>query len=167
MQVRFVAVMRWFDRDFVTGGLPDEEWAARQASFAVHLEQIRPQLADGAEQLLASVHLHDGQIASWTYEAGSSFVMRVLAGDLQRGYEWLTLSYGDASLMGTTENDLRGWWNADGFPNEIIEEEIDLVGDHRYEHRMLLWPDGEVGLQFGSLTVDRQPADPSDRRPSD
>jgi hypothetical protein len=156
--------MRWFDRDFVTGGLSDDEWTARQASFAVHLAKIRPQLADGAEQLLASVHLHDGQVASWAYDPGTSFVMRVLTGDLQRGYEWLTLTYGDATLIDTTETDLRGWWSTDEIPNEIIEEEVDRLADHRYEHRLLLWPDGEVGVQFRTLTVDRRPASPEDRR---
>ena len=156
--------MQWFDREFVTGGLSDDEWTARQANFAAYLAEIRPQLADGAEQLLASVHLHDGQVAEWTYEPGVSFVMRVLAGDRQRGYEWLTLAYGDATLADTTEGDLRRWWNADEIPNEIIEEEVDHLGDHRYEHRMLLGPDGEVAVQFSTLTVDREPADPGDRR---
>jgi hypothetical protein len=157
-------MMRWFDRDYATGGLSDDEWSVRQADFAVHLETIRPHLADGAEQLLSSVHLHDGQVAAWTYEPGRSFVIRVLAGDLQRGYEWITLTYGDATLVDTDESDLRRWWSADAIPNEIIQEEVDCVGDDGYEHRMLLWPDGDVCLRFRALTIGRMPAHPSDRR---
>ena len=155
--------MKWFDRDFVTGGLSDESWTARQTAYEAHVEEIRPLLVDGAEHLVTSVHLHDGQVAQWTYEPDVSFVVRVLVGDLQRGYEWLDLSYGDASLVGTAESDLGRWWNAE-LPNEIIEDEIDRVSDHRYEHRMLLWPDGEVGVRFSALLVGRRPATPSDRR---
>ena len=64
-------IMGWFDRDHASGGLSDDEWSLRQSSFAQHLEEIRSRLSDGADQLLASVHLHDGQVASWTYERGA------------------------------------------------------------------------------------------------
>ena len=157
-------MMQWFDRDFVTGGLSDEEWAARQASFANHLAAIRNRLADGADQLITSVHLHDGQVATWAYQPDVSFVMRVLTGGLQRGYEWLTLTYDGATLVDPAEDDLRRWWNADEIPNEIIEEEVDVLDEHRYEHRMLLWPDGEIAIQFSTLNVGREPAEPGDRR---
>jgi hypothetical protein len=156
-------MMRWFDRDYVTGGLTDESWSARQTDYAAHIETIRPLLTDGAEHLVTSIQLHDGQVAEWTYQPDASFVVRLLVGDLQRGYEWLTLGYGDASLVSTTESDLGRWWSAE-LPNEIVEDEVDWIGDHRYEHRMLLWPVGEVGVRFSTLVVGRQPATSSDRR---
>lgn len=156
--------MRWFDLDFISGGLSDDEWTARQIEYAAHLDSIRSRLADGTEQLLSAVYLHDGQVANWAYEPGVVFVMRVLTGDLQRGYEWLTLTYGDASLCDASEADLRRWWPAGDLPNEIVDEEVDLLADHSYEHRMLLWPEGVVSVRFRSLTVAREPADPADRR---
>jgi hypothetical protein len=155
--------MRWFDRDFVTGGLSDEVWTERRTDYEAHLSDIRPRLKNGAEALVTSVHLHDGQVAEWEYQPGESFVVRVLVGDLQVGYEWLTLDYRDASLTGNSELDLTRWWSTLP-PNEIIEDELDLSGDDRYEHRMLLWPEGEVGVQFGALHPARRPASPSDRR---
>ncbi len=155
--------MRWFDRDFITGGLPDEEWLARQKSFAAHLERIRPLLIDGADLLLDTTSLHDGQVAEWSYEPGVLLAVRILVGDLQRGYEWLTLRYSEATLIGTTEADLSRWWPVDELASEIVEEELDVVGE-LFEHRMLLWPEGEVGVRFKSLTIDRVAATPEQRR---
>ena len=82
--------MRWFDRDFATGVLSDEEWQQRQDDFGSHLARVRPSLVGGAE-FLESVSLHDGQVADWSYEPGIASAVRVLVGDLQQGYEWLTL----------------------------------------------------------------------------
>jgi len=154
--------MRWFDRDFVSGVLSDDEWQQRQDNFGAHLARIRPRLVGGAE-LLESVSLHDGQVAEWSYEPGIALTLRVLVGDLQQGYEWLSLRYADASLNGTTEADLNRWWPVDELATEIIEEEVDIV-DALFEHRMLLWPEGEVGVRFRTLTVERVGATPDERR---
>lgn len=158
--------MRWFDHDFITGGLSDEEWQVRQDGYAAHLARIRPSLTHGAELLLDPMSLHDGQVAEWSYEATVSLTVRVLVGDLQRGYEWVTLRYSGAELTGATEAELHRWWPADQLATEIVEEELDVVGD-RFEHRMLLWPHGEVAIQFRSLELERMAATPRDRRVSD
>lgn len=155
--------MRWFDRDYVNGVLSDDEWQERQESFGAHVTRIRPRLTGGAEQLLESVSLHDGQVAEWCYEPGIALTVRVLVGDLQQGYEWLTLSYTNANLSGMTEADLNRWWPVDALATEIIEEEVDIIDD-LFEHRMLLWPEGEVGVRFRTLTVERVGATPDDRR---
>ena len=51
----------------------------------------------------------------------------------------------------------------DALATEIIEEEVDIIDD-LFEHRMLLWPEGEVGVRFRTLTVERVGATPDDRR---
>lgn len=107
--------------------------------------------------------LHDGQVAEWSYEPGVVLSVRILVGDLQRGYEWLTLSYSGATLSGATEDDLSRWWPVDELATEIVEEELAIVGE-LYEHRMLLWPQGEVGVMFKSLSVERMAATPDERR---
>jgi hypothetical protein len=155
--------MRWFTRDFVTGGLSDEEWNQRRSAYATHLNSIVAGLADGADELLASVHLHDGQISEWTYRPGELLALTVLVGDLQRGYEWLTLRYRGARISGATPAELSHWWRA-GSGTEIVEEEVDRVDDGDYEHRLLLSPEGEFAVRFRSLSVERHPARPSDRR---
>jgi hypothetical protein len=113
--------MRWFTRDFVTGGLSDEEWNQRRSAYATHLNSIGAGLTDGAEELLASVHLHDGQVSEGTYRPGELLALTVLVGDLQLGYEWLTLRYRGASVVGATPADLSRWWSADA-GTEIVED---------------------------------------------
>jgi hypothetical protein len=155
--------MRWFTRDWATGVLSDEEWSRRRQEYADHLNRIGADLRDGAEELVATVNLHDAQVKEWRYAPGTEFVMIVLAGDLQRGYEWLTLRYAGAEMIGASEDDLRGW-NLDGAGSEIICDEIDRVSGH-YEHRLLIWPRGEFGLRFSALAVESRPASASsDRR---
>jgi hypothetical protein len=155
--------MRWFDHDFITGGLSDDEWQARQDDYAAHTARLRPRLERGADLLLDPMSLHDGQVAEWSYEHGVVLTLRVLVGDLQRGYEWAILRYFGAELIGTTEKDLLRYWPVDELATEIVEEELDIVGD-RFEHRMLLWPHGEVAVRFRSVSLERVTATPEDRR---
>ena len=63
---------------------------------------------------------------------------------------------GRASALGA-EN------GVDELATAIIEEEVDIV-DALFEHRMLLWPEGEVGVRFRTLTVERVGATPDERR---
>jgi hypothetical protein len=86
-----------------------------------------------------------------------------LAGDQQRGYERLTLLYDGAELVGATVDGLRTWRLTE--PNvELVEDELDLSEDGRYEHRMLISPEGEIAVRFRSLAVTRHPAEPTERR---
>jgi hypothetical protein len=79
--------MKWFDRPWATGQLDDSAWAQRTDQYARHLQQIQPRLAEGVKELASVIHLHDGQVAEWHYREREIRVLRVLVGDLQRGYE--------------------------------------------------------------------------------
>jgi hypothetical protein len=124
-------VMRWFSREYVTGGLSDDEWARRE-DYSRHLNAIGSELGDGAEELIATVQLHDAQVQEWGTRDGD-FQLRVLTGDLQRGYEELTLVYRDAELIGAAVDDFNAW-RLDQPGVELVEDEVDITGDGRYEH---------------------------------
>jgi hypothetical protein len=153
-------VMKWFDREL--RGLDDAEWNQRRADYATHLDTIRADLADGAEELIASVNLHDAQVQEWAC-AERVFTLRVLAGDRQSGYEVVTLRYDDAELHGASADDLARWRLTERGV-ELIEDEVDLSPGGRYEHRLLVWPDGEFAIRFGAVRVTSEPAEPSERR---
>ena len=150
--------MKWFTREWASGGLTDEEWESRRQDYASHLDAIGPQLRNGAEELIASVNLHDAQILS-ANTGGATFHLRVIAGDLQRGYERLSLTYDDVVSEGLVVDSET---HAD--VSEIVHDEVDLSPDSRFEHRLLLWPEGELCIRFRTLQVQRQPASPADRR---
>ena len=149
--------MRWFTSEWASGELTDEEWEGRRQAYATHLSAIEHELRNGAEELIASVYLHDAQILNATTD-GATFKLRVLAGDLQRGYERLSLVYEDA----VTDGDVGSISDAD--VSEIIYDEVDLSPDSRFEHRLLLYPEGELCVRFRRLRVERQPASATDRR---
>lgn len=158
---RSMVIMRWFDRPYATGELDEDEWAARPAQYAAHLDSISSQLDRGAE-VLVGLDLHDGQVAEWEYVEGVTFIVRLLTGDLQVGYTWLTLGYQGASLIGVTTSELNRWLGADA--TEIIEHEVAVDGSGSFEHRMLLWPEGEFGVRFDTLETSRVDAPASARR---
>ena len=154
--------MRWFDRAYVSGELDDDEWPARPARYAAHLDSIRGQLGDGAE-LLVGLNLHDGQVAEWSYVEGNGFTMRLLAGDLQVGYTWHTLTYLGASLIGATTDQLGRWLTTGQDGSEILAGEVSIADDGTYEHRLLL-TEGEFGIRFSSLELSSVSAPASERR---
>ncbi len=154
--------MRWFTREWATGALDESEFERRVSEYQQHLEAIRPDLRDGAEQLL-SVNIHDAQVRSWQLTEDGVLHLRVLAGDLQRGYEWLDLRYELVRLVGASSEDIGGW-RLDEPGVELLYDEIDGADGGKYEHRILVSPDGEFGIRFSSVELTRQPAQPSDRR---
>ena len=157
-------VMKWFTRDFVNGALDDEEWERRRSEYGHHLSSIRANLGHGAEELVTSVNLHDAQLQNWRFEKDGTLQLRVLAGDLQVGYERVTLRYFDAKLVGATEEELRTWTRSNR-PVEVIWDEVALAPDDNYEHRFLLrLPDAEFGIAFSSVGVSREAVDESERR---
>jgi len=155
--------MKWFTRSWSRGELDDEESHRRLSDYQRHLKSIAADLDNGAEQLASSVNLHDAQVKVCDLEEGGSLRLRLLAGDLQQGYEWLTLIYEGADLLGANSDELRTWRLTDRGA-ELLYDEIDLSEDARYEHRILVWPQGEFGVRFRSVRVDREPAAPSDGR---
>jgi hypothetical protein len=155
--------MRWFDRAWATGALRDSDWARRTEDYRAHLEAIGDQLDTGCAVLAGEAFtLHDGQVTRWQYGDDGSLTLRVLTGDLQRGYEWTTLRYESAELIGAGPADLALWYDEDQL-TEVGEEEVDLLPGGRFAHRLLLWPEGEFGVAFRRLEIDHQPASSADR----
>jgi hypothetical protein len=128
--------------------------------YAAHEQWLRPQVSAGVAALM-DVSLHDGQVQSLEI-SDRTFTWRILAGDLERGYEWLTIDYVDAEVVGGVE-DLAAL-ALPGEEAELLYDELDLLGDGRLVHRVLVWPDGEVWIRFHDAAVRREQADPSARR---
>lgn len=153
--------MRWFTRDCLTGGLEDEEWQKRYDDHEAHFVAMTSSLAaESAERELAELSLSHGQVSSWTTD-DSGFEVCLLVGDLQRGYEWVQIRYDNAEIVpsGAASN-FEEWPLTE---REVGADELERLPDGRFEHRFLLWPDGEFGVRFSACRVTRRPADPSDR----
>jgi hypothetical protein len=155
--------MRWLTREWASGGLGEIEYEERWSSYLAHRNEVRPRLTRGADRLLDSIHLHDGQVRSFDYRPRHMLQVCVLIGDLQVGYEFVEMSYAEAELgleAGVTISSL----NLFGSDTEIIYDEVDTTSDGRFVHRVLLWPEGQYEVVFTAFADRRTPATPADRR---
>jgi hypothetical protein len=143
--------VKWFKREWTS----DEEANRARSGYADHLNAIGAQLCNGAEEI-ASVNLHDALILGESM-VGGTFNLRVLAGDLHRGYERVSFAYEDAVVDRTV-----GTAPDDGV-SEILWDEIDLGRGDLFEHRILLVNDGELAIVFRRLLVQREPASATER----
>jgi len=162
-------VMRWLTRDWHGSGdnpLTDAEVAEHTAAYQRHCEAVLPRLPDDlktlAGQPIAGHYrvLHDGRVEAWEAELPDGLVLHVVCGGFQHGYERLSIEYRDAELFGTDEHQLATWLANDG--TELLYQEVDALPDGRFEHRHLLWPQGEFGIRFHDIYVTATTATPDD-----
>lgn len=156
---RTVWAVRYLTRDWASGALSEAEWAERWEAFEDHRRSVAPTLDHGAEHLVIDINLHDAVAKACTIDGGS-LAIRFVAGDLQRGYEFVELTYLGATIRGASAEDIHAWLTAP--ETEVWYDEVDRRGE-RYIHRYLLHPDGEFDLEFSRLQVNREPAQPDDR----
>jgi hypothetical protein len=154
------SIMKWFTRELHTGHLSDDEYDGALTDYQVHRDALAGAAPEGVRQLLKT-SLDDAQVQEWSVDL-QVVVVRLLAGDLQRGYQFVSLTYRGAELIGATVDDLRSWsLNTEG---ELLSDEVELSGAGRYEHRLLFDPLGEFAVRFDSVEVVTAPANPANRR---
>jgi hypothetical protein len=151
--------MKWFTREWATGQLSDEEWERVPGLYAAHLESIASHFHDGANELALSLNLHDAHVKQWQIRK-STIDIEAVAGDLQSGYRRVRLLFENAALqLPASLEELR----FDDPRTELLYDEVDVVGDDVFEYRALVWPAGELAIQFGAVAITTAPAQASDR----
>jgi hypothetical protein len=152
--------MKWFTRDWHTGQLSDEVYDTAFADYQSHRQALADVAPEGVRQLL-NISLDDSQVQEWSVDL-DVVAMRLLTGDLQCGYQFVSLTYQGAELIGATVDDLHNWSITTG--GEVLSDEVEQAGPDRYEHRLLFHPQGEFGVRFDSVDVALAAADTSRRR---
>jgi hypothetical protein len=150
--------MRWFTRGYAQEELEDADWEQRRSDYERHLERSG-RSSGTARELLPEISLQDAQLLEFATGPNQELTLKLVCGDLQRGYERLTLRYRQAELVGANAEAIRQWL-ADG---ERVADEIDRTGVG-YEHRILVWPAGEFGVRFTAVAIELGAADASARR---
>lgn len=148
--------MKFFDRDWMTGELTDDEYEARNKAYYAHFSLIRALLPPSLVELSQSGVLHDGLIESVRVDnLNAELRIRLLGGNLQVGYRALHLRYEGMELANASKVALQ---QATGKrTTEFLYDELDLWKDGRFEHRMLLWPHCELSVVFRNFDVVSQP----------
>jgi hypothetical protein len=150
-------VMRWLTREWANGSLSEADFRERARAERRHRESVLSRLPASLRTLSGDPvdgryrSLHDGRINSWELRLPDRFILELTAGDRQYGYERLRLEYRDVELLGVSEQQLDSWFNDES--TELLYDEVDVAGDGRFEHRVLLTPDGEFGVSFGSRAL--------------
>ena len=145
--------MRYFTRAWCTGEYADAEAMTVVAAYAHHLDGITPRLPPDL-RALSRVSLHDGRFRAVAFDPSARHLALLLrCGDHQRGYFDLSLIYDDVILLDEAPHGLAALVNDP--QAEILYDEVNLLDQDRFEHRLLLWPAGEVTIQFAGLTLTR------------
>ena len=119
-----VPMMKWFTRDWHTGQLSDEAYDSTLRDYQSYRDALAAVAPEGVRQLL-EMSLDDAQVQAWSADP-DVFAMRLLAGDLQRGYQFVSLAYRGAELIGATVDDLRTW--SLKTRGEVLSDEVERIG---------------------------------------
>lgn len=148
--------MRWLTREWWSGDVVGPEYEAATLHYALNLERISPSLPLPL-RVLADLDLHDALIDDVILDEDAQLVtMRLVAGDLARGYVFLTLTYHGGSFIGPDLQQVERLVNDP--ETEILLQEVDMLFPGRFEHRLLLWPEGELTVQYSALSLAMTPA---------
>lgn len=146
-------VMKWFTREWHSGGLSDDGVEARRAGYWSHEDAVRSRLPEalqlfaGQPDEIGRADLHDGRVEWWALDGARSFTLQVICGWVQIGYRRLVIQYrGHVELFGASESDVAGW--LDDASTELLYDEVDIAADDRLEHRFLRLPRGEFGVRL-------------------
>jgi hypothetical protein len=146
--------MRWFTRAWHRGDLGDAyDYQAVVDAYWTHIQELLPTVPPSVREL-AHPSLHDARFEEVTVDPQRrTITMRVMTGDLQLGYYSLDLIYGDAVLEGTVIGEFKRM--VERPKAEILYDEVDRQTIGQYEHRFLIWPDGEFAIRFGDVGLTR------------
>lgn len=138
-------IMKFFTPLWRDGELSDEDYDGACRGYDNRLTEIRRSLSDDLVRFLDAISLHDAKIRSASLDLDRTFRLAVRAGDLQSGYVDVDLEYGDIQILEGNPSAAVVLNSDDG---EIIQDEIDLINEGVYEHRLLFAPDGELLIRF-------------------
>ena len=162
-------VMRWLTRDWHGSGenfLTDAEVDERTAAYKRHRQVVLPSLPADLQALAGEPIserfwvLHDGRVETWEAHLPERCVLVIVSWGKECGFHRLRIKYLDAELFGATEQQIARWLCDDR--TQLLFQEVDVAPDGRFEHRHLLWPEGEFGVRFVDIGVDSMPATAAD-----
>ena len=148
-------MLRFFTREWREGrGLPFPG-DRLLALYDEYLASLTPPLPGHIRELALNVDLHDAFLHGLRRDADSTELGLLLrAGDLQRGYFDVKLSYGAAALnRGSAAIFQRALRSRD----ELLDHELDTAPLGKWLHRFLFHEAGEATIVFEQLTWDLTP----------
>ncbi len=151
--------MRYFTQGLVSGELNDGAHERAWADYNKRIDAIWHQLSSPLRSLAREVNLHDALFEQVTWNPASKKLhMSLIAGDVQRGYETVKLTYLGAILSDRSIESLHT--AVCDRETQLLHDEVDLHDDDgglTKTHRLLFWPHRELAIDFRELRLERTP----------
>ncbi len=164
--------MRYFTRPEVA--LSPHEWAEdeQHRQYRVRLDQIADLLPPPLLTYAREVSLHDGRFRWFDVDETTKTInvqVEVPEPMPREALDWddvkvgamtedrmlrIGLHYGSAQVVSGITDELANVVNAPD--TEVLSEEVDLVDDSVFEHRLLLWPEGDLAIRFSEFSFTRE-----------
>jgi hypothetical protein len=141
--------MRYFTRDWV-----DEHDAV--SAYRERLAEIAGKLPPQSLELAKDVSLHDGVFRRFDVDESSGGIeISLEIQDDRAGRPRVDLRYDNAAVIGGYTDEMVRMIND---PDTVVlAHEVDVVGESVFEHRMLLWPEGELAISFSGFSFSKTP----------
>ena len=141
--------MQFFTRAWLAGELTDEEYASSLSGYHQHLANISAHLSSQVREFIKVVDLHDGLIRKIVIDhTEKTLGLDLRCGNLQVGYYDVDIQYRGIQLGRPVVAILAGVAQAEG---EILSDELDIVDDGGFEHRIIFDSYEEISILFGDL----------------
>lgn len=148
--------MHYFTRAWADGELDDAEVARARDAYRQRVKELRPQMPPAVESLATAINLHDGLFERVVCHRQRRRVdLWLVCGNIAHAYSLLRLHYSGVAFSEDMIEQLSISVRNDR--TEILYDEVDRDAADRWQHRILLWPDGEIGISFASLSLTRSP----------
>jgi len=149
--------MKYFTKDWCLSKLDDEEIERRLKSYREYIQEIYMKLPFALKLLVQNINLHDGKLEFVFFSPDEKkLTLRGIFGDLELNYFFLEIKY----LMVSNLNiDLL----THIFENkklEILSDEIEMLTDNLFSHRILLSTQRDIEIQFEGIELKIQNALP-------
>lgn len=149
-------LMKFFDRDFISGKLDDAEWERRQAAYEQRRAEIWPNLPASIRDVIETIPFHDARIELLDMSGAPSKLVLGLYCETSTATSRCTLEFTGARLATSRERDAQEI--VEDERSVLIESEIDITEANECELRFIFKPAGELDIRFAGLRAHRQPA---------
>lgn len=149
--------MRFLTPDWHRGNLTDEETDHVEAQYAAHRAAFARSVSGPLREIASGPSLHDALIVYVEVNRTTrAVVLRLLAGDQQRGYFERTIKYEGVDLDNLDTRSLAVI--ARDPASQLLYDEVDALGSGLYSHDLLFWPQyREILLRFARIEVSDAP----------
>lgn len=143
--------MKYFTEEWCFGKIKDSEIRRISKNYLAYLDEIYKKLSFPVKLLAKQINLHDGIIEEFKYyQKSAMLILKGSFGDLQVGYFSLQLKY--LGIIDLNLNQLSSLCKEKKV--EILRNEIELLPNDCYTHRIYFSVKKELEITFQNLEIE-------------